>query len=181
MQQQAGSFRFVRFGPFEADLHAGELYRHGLKVRMKKQAFPILAMLLERPGEVVTRAELRQRLWRADASGDFDQGLDNTMKRLWRVLDDSAGHARFIETLPGDGYRFIAPVTRADRAALADAASPEAMLRRARMMALVLLAIFAAAASFLAWQRARTHSGPPTGKIVLILPRVSPAPGQWTR
>ena len=100
----------VRFGLFEADLESGELLRQGTNVRLQEQPFQILSLLLEKPGEVVTREELRARLWPADTFVDFDHGLNAAIKRLRDALGDSAENPRFIETLARRGYRFIAPV-----------------------------------------------------------------------
>jgi DNA-binding winged helix-turn-helix (wHTH) protein len=97
----------IRFGVFELDAQSGELRRHGLKVRLPDQSFQILRLLLDRPGEVVTREELRQRLWSSDTSVDFDAGLNSAMRKLREALDDSAENPRFVETLPRRGYRFI--------------------------------------------------------------------------
>src|SRR5258706_11430964 len=93
----------VSFGPFEVDLRAGELRRNGSKVRLQEQPFQILAMLLQRPGEIVRREELRNRLWPADTFVDFDHGLNAAVKRLRDALGDSAEN-------PRRGYRFVAPV-----------------------------------------------------------------------
>jgi DNA-binding winged helix-turn-helix (wHTH) protein/WD40 repeat protein len=103
----------VRFGIFEADLRAGELRRSGSKVRLQDQPFQVLAMLLERPGQIVTREELQTRLWPADTFVDFDHGLNAAIKRLRDALGDSAENPRFVETLARRGYRFVAPVNRA--------------------------------------------------------------------
>jgi TolB-like protein/DNA-binding winged helix-turn-helix (wHTH) protein/Flp pilus assembly protein TadD len=100
----------IRFGPFELDLGAGELRKHGLKTRLQQQPFRVLALLLEHPGEVVTREELRQAIWPADTFVDFDEGLDATIYKLRNTLGDSSENPRFVETLPRRGYRFIAPV-----------------------------------------------------------------------
>lgn len=102
--------RIIRFGVFEIDLSSGELRKSGLKVKLQDQPFQILAMLLERPGEVVTREELQQRLWRADTFVDFDHSLNAAIKKLRQALGDSADNPRFVETLARRGYRFIAPV-----------------------------------------------------------------------
>ncbi len=99
--------RAVRFGAFEADFSSGELRKHGLRVKLQDQPFQILAMLLDRPGEVLTREELRQKLWPTDTFVDFDHGLNNAINRLRDALNDSAEAPRFIETLPRRGYRFI--------------------------------------------------------------------------
>src|SRR5262249_37402187 len=100
----------VRFGVFEADLRAGELRRNGLKLKLQQQPLQVLAMLLEHPGEIVTREELHARLWAADTLVDFDHGLNAAVKRLRDALQDSAENPRFVETLARRGYRFIAPV-----------------------------------------------------------------------
>jgi TolB-like protein/DNA-binding winged helix-turn-helix (wHTH) protein/Tfp pilus assembly protein PilF len=102
--------RRVRFGAFEADLQAGELCKHGARIRLQDQPFQILAMLLGRPGDVVTREELREQLWPSDTFVDFDHGLNNAVNRLREALRDSAEIPRYIETLPKRGYRFIAPL-----------------------------------------------------------------------
>jgi Tol biopolymer transport system component/DNA-binding winged helix-turn-helix (wHTH) protein len=102
--------RIIRFGVFEIDLHSAELRRNGLKVRLQEQPFQVLAMLLERPGELVTREELRSRLWSADTFVDFDHSLNAAIKRLRDALGESAEAPVFIETLARRGYRFIAPV-----------------------------------------------------------------------
>lgn len=102
------------FGLFEADLSSGELYRHGRRIALQEQPFRILAMLLERPGEVVTREEVRKELWPDGTFVQFDEGLDTALKKLRYALGDSAQNPTFIETIPRRGYRFIAPVTVAD-------------------------------------------------------------------
>jgi DNA-binding winged helix-turn-helix (wHTH) protein/Tol biopolymer transport system component len=101
----------VSFGSFEADLRGGELRRNGSKVRLQEQPFQLLTMLLENPGEIVTREELRKRLWPANTFVDFDHGLNAAVKRLRDALGDSAENPRFVETLARRGYRFVAPVT----------------------------------------------------------------------
>jgi Tol biopolymer transport system component/DNA-binding winged helix-turn-helix (wHTH) protein len=102
--------RIVRFGPFELDLRSGELRKNGSRVGLQDQPLQILSVLLERPGELVTREELRQRLWPADTFVDFEHGLNAAVKRLRDALGDSADTPRFVETVPRRGYRFIAPV-----------------------------------------------------------------------
>jgi Tol biopolymer transport system component/DNA-binding winged helix-turn-helix (wHTH) protein len=108
----------VRFGIFEANLHAGELRRNGSRVRLQDQPFQVLTLLLERPGQLVTREELRARLWPADTFVDFDHGLNAAIKRLRDALGDSAENPRFVETLARRGYRFLAPVSRDHKEAL---------------------------------------------------------------
>ena len=100
----------ARFGVFELDLAAGELRKNGTKVRLQDQPFQVLALLLERVGDVVTREELRQKLWPADTFVDFDHSLNTAVNKLRETLGDSASSPRYIETLARRGYRFIAPV-----------------------------------------------------------------------
>ena len=100
----------LRFGVFEVDLRAGELRKQGVRIKLQDQPFQILQVLLERPGEVVTREELQRRIWPPDTFVDFDHGLHNAIKRLREALGDSAETPRFIETQPKRGYRFIGPV-----------------------------------------------------------------------
>jgi len=96
----------VRFGAFELDLRTGELRKHGTKIRLQQQPFRVLALLLERTGDVVTREELRRAIW-PDTAVEFEEGLDATIYKLRNALGDSAEHPRFLETLPRRGYRFI--------------------------------------------------------------------------
>jgi TolB-like protein/Tfp pilus assembly protein PilF len=98
----------VRFGEFEIDEHAGELRKEGIKVRLQEQPLQILQILLDHPGEVVTREDLRKRVWPTDTFVDFDHGINNAIKRLREALGDTAETPRFVETLPRRGYRFIA-------------------------------------------------------------------------
>jgi TolB-like protein/DNA-binding winged helix-turn-helix (wHTH) protein/cytochrome c-type biogenesis protein CcmH/NrfG len=102
--------RRLSFGPFEADLHSGELRKNGVRVRLQAQPFQLLVMLLERPGELVTREEICQKLWSADTFVDFDRSLGVALNKIREVLRDSAANPRYIETLPRKGYRFIAQV-----------------------------------------------------------------------
>src|ERR1017187_1892415 len=104
------SSRIVRFSVFELDLAAGELRKNGAKLRLQEQPFQVLALLLERAGDVVTREEMRQKLWPADTFVDFDHSLNTAVNKLRETLGDSASSPRFIETLARRGYRFIAPV-----------------------------------------------------------------------
>jgi DNA-binding winged helix-turn-helix (wHTH) protein/Tol biopolymer transport system component len=106
----------VSFGVFTADLRARELHRHGVRLRLPDQSFLVLAMLLEHPGEVVTREDIQKRLWPGEIFVDFDHGLNNAVNRLREALGDSAELPRFIQTLPRRGYRFIATTNGAARA-----------------------------------------------------------------
>jgi TolB-like protein/DNA-binding winged helix-turn-helix (wHTH) protein/Flp pilus assembly protein TadD len=106
----------LRFGVFELDLRAGELRKHGLRIRLQEQPFLVLATLLEHPGEVVTREELQKKLWPADTFVDFDHGLNKTINKIREALGDSAESPRFVETVARRGYRFLAEVKAADTA-----------------------------------------------------------------
>jgi cholera toxin transcriptional activator len=102
--------RIARFGVFELDLDARELRKSGVKLRLQDQPFQVLALLLERAGAVVTREELRQKLWPSDTFVDFDHSLNTAINKVREALGDSASSPRFVETLARRGYRFIAPV-----------------------------------------------------------------------
>ena len=105
-----GNSDLVRFGSFELDRASGELRKAGARVRLQEQPFQVLRALVERPGEVVTREELRERLWPGDTFVEFDDGLNTAVRKIRQALGDSADNPRFVETLPKRGYRFIAPV-----------------------------------------------------------------------
>src|SRR5438445_913261 len=113
MAPQVQAIRVLQFGAFEVDLRTGSLRKSGARIKLQEQPFQILAMLLEKPGDMVTREELRQKLWPADTFVDFDNGLNTAIKKLRDTLGDSADSPRFIETLPRRGYRFIYPVNGA--------------------------------------------------------------------
>ena len=107
---KSGRSRVVRFGVFEADFTTGELRKSGVRVKLEAQPFQVLRVLLERPGELVTRDELREKLWSDDTFVDFDQSLNTAIRKLRETLGDSATHPRFVETLPRRGYRFVGSV-----------------------------------------------------------------------
>ena len=161
----------IQFGLFRCDPNAGELRKEGVKVKLQDQPFRVLALLLERAGHVVTREELRQRVWPTDVYVAFDQGLNNAIKKVRDALGDSADNPRFIETVAKHGYRFLAPaspvqtppVTMPSRFAL----SP------ARKAALITLAVICLSVSlaYWVWHRPATHSKPSSEKVVLaVLP-----------
>src|ERR1700682_5004171 len=106
--------RIAVFGPYALDLRSGELRKFGTKVKMGEQAFQILLMLLERPGEMVTREDLRAKLWADDTFVDFDHGLNSAVQRLRDCLSDNAGKPRWGENLPRRGYRFVGQVEWSD-------------------------------------------------------------------
>src|SRR5215510_14841517 len=96
----------LRFGVFEIDPSACELRKHGIRLKLQDQPFAVLLILLEKPGQIVTKEELQQRLWSADTFVEFDKGIYNAIKRLRETLGDEADTPRYIETLPRRGYRF---------------------------------------------------------------------------
>ena len=139
MSPSLAPLRVARFGTSEADFRAGELRKAGVKIKLHDQPFQVLAMLLDRPGELVTRQEIRKKLWPGDTFIDFDHGLNNAVGRLREALGDSADTPRFIETLPRKGYRFIATAnwldSGPDQAAPVSEALPEGPKSPARFSA----------------------------------------------
>lgn len=179
--------RILRFGSFEANVRAGELRKRGLKVRLQDQPFQILVMLLERPGELVTRQEIHQKLWSADTFVDFDHGLNNAVNRLREALGDSAETPRFIETLPRKGYRFIGLVSGDGQLAEAEhpaaAATPVVETRptdpilsaRPRFLVTILVSFLVLAVAvivYFGWRRMRAgRPSPGSGYVMLaVLP-----------
>jgi DNA-binding winged helix-turn-helix (wHTH) protein len=129
MAQPIRSANVIRFEGFEVDLRAQELYKAGRKIKLQVQPFQVLAMLLERAGDVVTREEMQKRLWPADTFVDFDHGVNTAIKKLRQALGDDKNKPRFVETLPKRGYRFLASVKKpatSSAAAEVQAATPVA-------------------------------------------------------
>jgi DNA-binding winged helix-turn-helix (wHTH) protein len=120
MENPAPAVKALQFGLFELDLQAGELRKSGVKIKLQEQPFQILIALLQKPGEVVTREELRKKLWNAETFVDFEHSLGTAINKIREALGDSAENPRFVETLPRRGYRFIAQVNERPR----DARSP---------------------------------------------------------
>jgi DNA-binding winged helix-turn-helix (wHTH) protein len=110
MPTPARSANLLRFDAFEVDLRAQELYKGGRRIKLQVQPFQVLAMMLERPGEVVTREEMQKRLWPADTFVDFDHSVNTAVKKLRQALGDDQKKPRYVETLPKRGYRFLATV-----------------------------------------------------------------------
>src|SRR5688572_4731150 len=156
----------IRFGVFELDTASGELRRHGLKIRLPDQSFQVLQLLLNRPGDVVTREELQRALWTTETFVDFDVGLNSAIRRLREALDDSAENSRFVETLPRRGYRFIASV---DLSAVPQTVEPDPVTTTTTPMpsgdrlrwasAGILLVVLVAALSVVFYQLERGNSG----------------------
>ena len=181
--------RFVRFGDYQADLQTGELRKNGAKIRLSGQPFQILALLLEQPGELITREELRARLWPDEVFVDFDHSVNAAVNKLREALCDSTSDARFIETLPKRGYRFIAPVIGCEEKNGADVLTAEKERRadtqpaerahrpRTRRAARWLIPGLAAgfaliAVTYVMFRRHHaTGASPPSGKAILaVLP-----------
>ena len=169
------SGRLISFGVFELDAHSRELRKQGVKVKLQDQPFQILQVLLERPGEVVTREELQGRIWAADTFVDFDKGLYNAVKKLRESLSDDPSSPRYIETVPKRGYRFIAPLNRdglagptlvmpvtVDQAAVA----PQRHIARKTAAAAVFLIVLVAASVWF-WRDRPAHSLTEKDTIVL--------------
>src|SRR5215469_1503958 len=110
MQNESSGPQVIRFGTFELDVRGGELRKRGVKIKLQDQPMRILEMLLASPGLLVTREELRSRLWPSDTTIDFDHSLNKAVNKLREALDDSAENPRFVETIPRRGYRMILPV-----------------------------------------------------------------------
>jgi DNA-binding winged helix-turn-helix (wHTH) protein len=117
MTSQAHASRLIQFGDFAIDPHAGELFKKGKKIKLQQQPFQVLAILLERPGDLVTREELRERIWPADTFVDFDHSLNTAVKKLRQALGDGTRKPRFVETLPRKGYRFLGTIKGAAKVA----------------------------------------------------------------
>src|SRR5713101_5455359 len=120
----SSSQQILRFGTFEVNPRSGELRKGGVRIKLHGQPFEVLAMLLERPGQVVTREELRLRLWPTDTFVNFDHGVNTAINKLREALGDSADNPRFVETLPRRGYRLVAGVEGQDRATAPEAVLP---------------------------------------------------------
>src|SRR5258708_8452149 len=118
MQPLAYDSKIVRFGVFQVDLHSGELYKAGLRVKLQQQPLQVLTLLLDRPSAVGTREELRAALWPTDTFVDFEHSLNTAVRKLRDALGDVAENPIFIETIPRKGYRFIAPLEMPALAAL---------------------------------------------------------------
>jgi TolB-like protein/Flp pilus assembly protein TadD len=131
MEAPGSDKRFLRFGSFELDVRARELRNGSTRVRLQEQPFEILRLMLERPGDVVTRDELRQRLWPSGTFVDFEHSLNAAIKRLRATLGDDADCPRFVETVPRRGYRFIAGAVESDPSRAVTRSSPEPRLRLA--------------------------------------------------
>ena len=172
MDPLASSSRRVRTGLFEIDLSSAEVHKNGRKVPLQEQPFLVLAMLLERPGNLVTREELQARLWPADTYVGFDEGLNTTIRKLRVAFGDSADNPRFIETIPRRGYRFIAPVEPGQMPlpsppATTAAAKPRVVSRRMRWIGFA--AVVFVVLALTVFLRTAGNRKPRLGKIMLVV------------
>jgi Tol biopolymer transport system component/DNA-binding winged helix-turn-helix (wHTH) protein len=156
----------VRFGIFETDLAARELRKNGVRVKLQDQPFQVLAILLEHPGEVVPREELRQKVWTADTFVDFDNGLNTAINKIREVLGDSAENPRFVQTVPRRGYRFIAPVD-----GFVKPAPPTSRRLRLALVATGSLTVLLAIAGLYLFTARRTASSPPALTVTRLTNR----------
>lgn len=160
----------VRFGTFEADLRSGELHRDGLKVKVQELPFQVLVLLLEKPGEVVTREDLRSRLWPADTFVDFEQGLNKAINKLREALGDDANNPRFVETLTRRGYRFIAPVDAGTDSLERRPGAGRAIVLSAAVIAAILGSLIALNIGGLRHRLLGPWAGPPEIHSIAVLP-----------
>src|SRR2546423_3271930 len=117
----------VLFGPFEFEHPSGDLRKFGNRIRLQGKPLQILSILIEQPGQVLSRDRLQRHLWQGTTFVDFEQGLNTAVNKLRQALGDSADQPRYIETVPGKGYRFIAPLQRASTKAVLEMAAPSAL------------------------------------------------------
>ena len=171
MQAPSPPSDIVDFGIFQLDLKARELRKAGLKVKLQEQPFRVLALLVDRAGQVVTREELRAKVWPTDAYVAFDQGLNNAIKKVRDALGDSADSPRFIETLARHGYRFIAPVGPAPQRPSEPQVRPSLTKLRKPALIGVTSACLLAALGYWAWHGSTMRALPAAEKVILaVLP-----------
>jgi TolB-like protein/DNA-binding winged helix-turn-helix (wHTH) protein/Flp pilus assembly protein TadD len=180
----ASSGPVYRFGVFQVNLSARELRKHGMRVRLPGQPFCILTMLLEKPGEVITREEMQQKLWASDTFVDFEHSLNSAIKKLRAALGDTPENSRYIETVPRAGYRFVAPLEEvpanprpeagaqptADRSDI-HAAEEESPRRTWVTLTAISILFLAALGAYFQWSRSRGRLQRPGGRLMLaVLP-----------
>lgn len=182
--------RLLRFGQFELDLRTAEIYKEGKRIKLQEQPCQVLALLIERPGELVSREELRKRLWPDDTFVDFDHGVNIAINKLRDALGDSREKPRFIETLPRRGYRFIAPVdapktsrdgeppARVTTAPAGHAGAGSIPWRRALLAALLGLSFIGIFFSSVTYRRVRSAENNIRSLAVLPLENLSRDPAQ---
>jgi TolB-like protein/DNA-binding winged helix-turn-helix (wHTH) protein/Tfp pilus assembly protein PilF len=181
---ELSSTRVLRFGVFQVNLAARELRKHGVRIRLPGQPFRVLSILLERPGQVVSREEMRDKLWDSETFVDYERSLNSAIRKLRAVLGDSQESSRYIETVPRLGYRFIAPVEEIStsvEAALTGQLEPVPIrvpdkavgfnVRRWFLILGIPVVLLTVAAGYFVWSRMRTRPQPPGERLMLaVLP-----------
>ena len=168
MEKVTHSAQTVRFGVFEADLQTGELHKNGVKVPLQGQPFQVCALLLERSGELVTREELRQKVWPEDTFVDFEQALNTAIAKIRLALGDDADNPRFVETLHRRGYRFIGPVDKpGSQALLAPKGRFERLTAKSRWVS-VGVPLLVLLSGIGIWWYARNHAEAPLPPIEVV-------------
>ena len=169
-----GSYRVFRFGPFEADVQAGELRKDGVRVPLQEQPFLVLAALLDRPGELVWRDELRQQVWPEDTFVEFDHALNTAVKKIRTALGDCANSPDYVETIPKRGYRFLFPVEVVERSgpSLPEQTiirTPGRLPRNSLMTAVLAIVLFSGGLLAMWWRGGR---GDPAARrmVLAVLP-----------
>src|SRR5215472_4390071 len=170
MQTTSSSTDSFQFGVFRLDLKAGELHKAGIRVKLQDQPFRVLALLVERAGQLVTREDLRQRVWPSNVYVDFDQGLNNAIKKVREALGDSADSPTLIETVARHGYRFIAPVSAPPAHPAGPRSTPESLTLR-KGIVIGLAAALPAALGLWVWHESATRLTPFSARVTLaVLP-----------
>jgi TolB-like protein/DNA-binding winged helix-turn-helix (wHTH) protein/Tfp pilus assembly protein PilF len=179
---QLSPTRVLRFGVFQVNLAAREVRKHGVRIRLPGQPFRVLSILLERPGQVVSREEMRDKLWDSETFVDYERSLNSAIRKLRAVLGDSQESSRYIETVPRLGYRFIAPVEQVPSLAETPRASvlepppsaPKVVRPPARRGSLILgvcAILLTLTVSYFMWSRMRTRPQPSGERLMLaVLP-----------
>jgi len=168
-----GSYRVFRFGPFEADVEAGALLRDGARVSLQEQPFQVLAALLERPGELVWREDLRQQVWPEDTFVEFDHALNTAVKKIRIALGDCANSPEYVETIPKRGYRFLVPVEVIENSAsktLEPATVSTGVWVRRNLVTFVLLTIVLLSGGVLAMRWWAARSATHRRAVLAVLP-----------
>lgn len=181
MQAPRPLTQIVRFGVFQLDLKARELHKAGVRIKLQEQPFRVLELLVDHAGQVVTRDELRQKVWPTDVYVAFDQGLNNAIKKLRDALGDSADSPKFVETLARNGYRFIAPVSAAPPSVPAPRLRLGSPALRNTVLAGLAAAALLAALGYVAWRAVAMRAERAPEKVILaVLPfdNLSPDPDQ---
>ena len=170
----------IRFGDYELDPQAGVLRKNGMRIRCQEQPLQVLAALVERPGELVTREELRRRVWSQDTFVDFDHALNTAIKKIRASLNDDADSPRFVETVPRRGYRFVARIEPEAEPSAAPAGVAPARNNPRRILAAAGIAIFLLAILGLIWKFAPWHgdasTSPEFRRLTFDLPELGPGP-----